>query len=182
MMAGFMYHNDPSIKDFDTLMTEFEKFKALSSKINDVTDLIQKLKKDNHEIKSNYEELQHKSTLFLIGSNKSFTKKMKEIFRMPKKSRIKAAILWIDVDNMGKLNNTFGHDVANAIIDIIRREIISQCKEFNESNESDSDIDSNCSDDDQDSKADHSDLSTKTNNEIAQCIPYKPHDQGMIIA
>ena len=122
-------------------MSEYEKFRELSMQLSNTSDTFESLQKQIEESTEREAQLTDKlatltkrsknSTSFYIGTNDEFYKKMHDIFRTTKKERPKAAILWMDLDHMKSLNDNYGHDVTDAIIEIIERQIISQCKEFN---------------------------------------------------
>ena len=78
-------------------------------------------------------------------------------------SKVKTALFWMDVDNMGLLNKNYGHDTTNIILNIIERQIIIACK--NEMKEEKNKIESDeCKD--------------NNSNNVFECIPFKPHDTG----
>ena len=64
-----------------------------------------------------------------------FEARVKAIFREPKKTRIKAAIFFIGIDNIRQLKNTFGQAAAKRILQIVENEISHYCNEFIETSE-----------------------------------------------
>lgn len=123
------------------------------------------LEKENANLRTQIKLFERKESKLKIHSRKEFQRKIKSIFREPKQSRMKAAILSMDIDNMGQLNTEYGYNVANAVMNIVEREIINECNQYNDNYTTKMENDNN--------------IDNPLHPKFVQCIPYKPFDQGI---
>lgn len=111
--------------------TENEVLESMSHLNNELSQMSRELSKKNRELqRANAKITQLARTDYLTGlSNRSyFQERFKEIFALTQRHGLELTILLADLDHFKRINDTYGHDVGDKVLQAFGSILIRECR------------------------------------------------------
>ena len=111
--------------------TENEILESMSHLNNELSQMSRELSKKNRELqRANIKITQLARTDYLTGlSNRSyFQERFKEIFALTQRHELELTILLADLDHFKRINDTYGHDVGDKVLQAFGSILIRECR------------------------------------------------------